>query len=73
MKMPQLVGKTVAQAQWILPASMRIVYVDHKSNDPVIWARNGQVCKQEPAAGTKGVSEVVLTVVRRGEACKVSH
>ena len=73
MKMPNVVGKTVFQAQFKLSALVRIVYVDHKSNDPVIWARNWQVCKQEPAAGTKGVSEVVLTVVRRGEACKVSH
>ncbi|EWM09803.1 PASTA domain-containing protein [Kutzneria sp. 744] len=73
MKMPNVVGKTVFQAQFKLSALVRIVYVDHKSNDPVIRASNWKICKQEPAPGTKGVKRVVLTVIRNGETCKVSH
>jgi len=68
-----VVGKTVFQAQFKLSALVRIVYVDHKSNDPVIRASNWKICKQEPAAGAQLAGYVVLTVVRRGEACKVSH
>ncbi|MEV6608075.1 hypothetical protein [Kutzneria sp. NPDC051319] len=74
MKMPNVVGKTVFQAKWILPTFTEYVIVNHKANDPgIIRPSNWKICKQEPAPGTKGVKRVVLTVIRNGETCKVSH
>lgn len=73
-KMPQLVGKTVSYAKWNLPGGTQFVFVDHKSRNPgIVFNSNWKICKQEPAPGTKGVKRVVLTVIRNGETCKVSH
>ena len=73
-KMPQFVGKTVRHAKLNLPFSTQVVIVDHKSRNPgVVFGGNWKVCKQEPAAGAKIDGYVVLTVVRSGETCTVSH
>ncbi|MFC0543103.1 PASTA domain-containing protein [Kutzneria chonburiensis] len=73
-KMPNLVGKSVTHARLKLPLATQYVYVDHKSRKPdITFYSNWMVCKQEPAAGAQMAPYVVLTVIKRGETCKVSH
>ena len=68
MKMPQVVGKTVNQAQWDLSGFRRIVYVNHKAKDrSVIIPANWWVCKQDPAPGVKITGAATLTVHKHGE------
>lgn len=74
MKMPQLVGKTVREAQRALPWTTKIVYVDHKAKDAgMILPANWKICKQEPAPGAKSTGRVVLTVIKLTQTCPVQH
>jgi beta-lactam-binding protein with PASTA domain len=73
-KMPNLVGKSVTHAKLTLPTATQYVFVDHKSRNPgIVFNSNWKICKQEPAAGAQLSGYVVLTVIKRGETCKVSH
>jgi beta-lactam-binding protein with PASTA domain len=73
-KMPNLIGKSVTHAKLTLPTSTQYVFVDHKSRNPgIVFNSNWKICQQEPAAGAQLSGYVVLTVIKRGQTCTVSH
>ena len=70
--MPALVGKTVWDADNAVPLGTRLLLVDGTGQHrKVMWPRNWQVCKQNPAAGTPltSATAVTLTVVKLEEKC----
>ena len=70
--MPNVVGKTVWDAEKAVPFGTHLAFVDGTGQHrKVVWPSNWQVCKQDPAAVTPltATTTVTLTVVRLEEKC----
>ena len=70
--MPQVVGKTLYEAEAAVPFGTHLRFVDGTGqNRKVIWPANWKVCRQDPAAGAPlaSATNVTLTVVKLEERC----
>jgi len=70
--MPNVVGKTVWEAENTVPFGTHLTFVDGTGQHrKVVWPGSWQVCKQDPVAGTPltSATAVTLTVVKLEEKC----